>query len=93
MREKFNIENSNYECIKEREMKKISDQTLIEKVQNTYKFLKLSEIYLKDVKDDYGKKKIASYRVDFVRHQLDLLMRECFARGINHSISDCYPIG
>jgi len=88
MREKFKIENSNYESIKEIDMKKISDQTLLDKVQNTYKFLKLSEIYLKDVKDDYGKKKIASLRVEFVRHQLDLLMRECFARGINHGLSN-----
>ena len=93
MQEKFNVENSNYECIKETEIKKISNQTLIDKVQNTYKFLKLSEIYLNDVKDDYGKKKIASLRVDFVRHQLDLLIRECFARGIKHGLSSYYPIG
>jgi len=92
MIEKFNVENSNYECIKEADIKKISDRTLLDKVQNTYKFFKLSEIYMKDVNDDYGKKKIASLRVDFVRHQLELLMRECIARGINHGLSNYYPI-
>lgn len=91
MRKKFNTENSNYEYIKESEIKIISDQTLLDKVQNTYKFLRLCEIYLKDVKDDYGKKKMASLRVEFVRHQLHLLMRECFARGIKHGLSS-YPI-
>jgi hypothetical protein len=93
MQEKFNVEKSNYVCIKETDIKKISNQTLIDKVQNTYRFLKLSEIYLNDVKDDYGKKKIASLRVDFVRHQLDLLIRECYARGIKHGLSNYYPIG
>ncbi len=86
MKERFNIENSNYEYIKDTDLKKISDQILIEKVQSTYKFLRLSEIYLNDVKDDYGKKKIASLRVDFVRHQLDLLMRECFARKLKQDL-------
>lgn len=88
MKERFNIENSNYEYIKETDLKNISDQTLIDKVQNTYKFLRLSEIYLNDVKDDYGKKKIASLRVDFLRHQLDLLMRECFARNLKQDLSN-----
>ena len=90
MREKFNIENSNYECIDETDIKKISERTLVDKVQNTYNFLKLCEIYLKDVKDDYGKKKIASLRVDFARHQLDLLMRECLARGIKTGLDNNY---
>jgi len=93
MQGKFNVENSKYESINDTDIKKISDQTLTDKVQNTYRFLRLSEIYLKDVRDDYGKKKIASLRVDFIRHQLDLLLRECFARGIKHGLSNYYPRG
>lgn len=96
MQEKYSVENSNYEYyeyLEEADITKVSDKNLVDKVQYTYKFLKLCEIYLKDVKDDYGKKKIASLRVDFVRHQLDLLMRECLARGIKQGIDNCYSIG
>ncbi|HEY5585367.1 MAG TPA: hypothetical protein VIK78_12885 [Ruminiclostridium sp.] len=93
MQEKCNVEKINYEHIGETDIKKLSDKVLIDKVQNTYKFLKLCEIYLKDVKDDYGKKKIAGLRVDFLRHQVDLLMRECSARGIKHGLSSYYSIG
>jgi len=92
MREKYNVENSNYECIDDIDIKIISDRTLINKVHNTKKFLKLCEIYLKNVRDDYGKKKIAGLRVDFARHQLDLLMRECLARGIKDELGSNYLI-
>ena len=93
MREKFDERNSNYEYIDEIDIKKISNQNVIDKVQSTFKFLRLCEIYLKDVKDDYGKKKIASLRVDFLHHQLDLLMRECLLRGIKHGLDSHYSIG
>lgn len=86
MQENTDLINSNYKCLEETDIKKISDKTLLDKVQSTYQFLKLCEIYLKDVKDDYGKKKIASLRVEFVKHQLDLLIRECFSRGIKHGL-------
>ncbi len=79
-------ENGNYECIRDLDIKIISDQILMDKIQSTYKFLRMCEIYMKDVNDDYGKKKIASLRVDFVRHQLDLLIRECSERGIKHGL-------
>lgn len=81
------IENSNYEYMDGVTIKKVSDKVLLDKVNNTYRFLKLCEIYLKDVKDDYGKQKIASLRVEFVRHQLDLLIKECYARGLKHNLN------
>ncbi|PYG88829.1 hypothetical protein LY28_01190 [Ruminiclostridium sufflavum DSM 19573] len=87
MQDKF--ENINYEYIQASDIKIISDKSLVDKVQNTYKFFKLCEIYLNNVKDDYGKKKIASLRLAFVQHQLELLLKECFARGINHNLSFC----
>ncbi len=87
MQERFSVENSSYEYLEETDIKKICDKALLDKIQKTYQFLKLSEIYLSDVKDDYGKKKIASLRVDFVKHQLDLLIRECFTRGLKHGLN------
>lgn len=86
MCERVKIEDIDYEYVFEHDIKEISDKALLERIGKTYEFLKLSEIYLSDVRDDYGKKKIARLRVDFVRHQLELLIRECFARGLKHGI-------
>ena len=88
MRDRFNFENNNYEYIRKSDIKKISDKTLLDKVQSTYKFLKSCEIYMNNIKDDYGTKKIASLRLAFVQHQLNLLTRECCARKINHNLSN-----
>ncbi len=87
MQERTSIENYDYEYLDKTCIKKISDNLLLDKIQKTYQFLQLSEIYLSDVKDDYGKKKIAGLRVDFIRHQLDLLIKECFARGLKHGLN------
>lgn len=87
MQESFSAESSSYEYLEETDIKKICDKALLDKIQKTYQFLKLSEIYLSDVKDDYGKKKIAGLRVDFLKHQLDLLIRECFTRGLKHGLN------
>lgn len=87
MQEQASIENYEYEYLGKTDIKKIGDKLLLDKVQNTYKFLQLSEIYLSDVKDDYGKKKIAGLRVDFIRYQLELLIKECFVRGLNHGLN------
>lgn len=88
MRDRFNFANINYEYIQASDIKLINDKTLIDKVQNTYKFLKFCENYLNSVKEDYGKKKIASLRLAFVKHQLNLLIRECRARQIDHNLSN-----
>ena len=87
MQEELDLNSINFDYIDNQEIKRISDKTLLQKVQITYKFLQLCKIYLKDVKDDYGKKKIASLRVDIVSYQLELLIKECFARGINHGLN------
>lgn len=92
MCENFAIENFKYEIMDDESIKKLNDQDLLQMVKKTNQFLKLSEIYKKDVRDDYGKQKIANLRVEFVRHQLKLLTRECFARGIKHGINSYYPI-
>lgn len=86
MSEETDSNNYQYEYMKNEDIKKIGDETLLQRVEKTYEFLKLCEIYLKDVKDDYGKKKIASLRVDIVAYQLELLMRECFTRGLKHGL-------
>lgn len=88
MRDKFSYANIEYEYIQASDIKKISNKTLIDKVQSTYKFLKFCENYLNSIKEDYGKKKIASLRLAFVKHQLSLLIRECRARQINHNLSN-----
>jgi hypothetical protein len=90
MRDNSAVENGNYKYIDGVTIKKMSDQNLLDKVNNTNRFLKLCEIYLKDVKDDYSKQKIASLRVEFVRHQLDILVKECFARGIKNDLTSYY---
>ncbi len=86
MQEGIDLNNYEYEYIDNEDIKRISDKTLLQRVEKTYEFLKLCEIYLQDIRDDYGKKKIASLRVDIVSYQLELLIRECFARGLKHGI-------
>ncbi len=87
MQEELELNRINFSYIDNQEIKRISDKTLLQKVHKTYEFLQLCEIYLKDVKDDYGKRKIANLRVDIVSYQLEILIRECFARGIKHGLN------
>lgn len=82
----MDINNYQYKYIDIQEIKKISDKTLLQRVEKTYDFLKLCEAYHHNVKDDYSKKKIASLRVDIVKYQLELLIRECFVRGLKHGL-------
>ncbi len=86
MQEKVDLNDYEYEYLDNEDIKKICDKTLLQRVEKTYEFLKLCEVYLDDVKDDYGKKKIASLRVDIINYQLELLIRECFARGLKHGL-------
>ncbi|WP_024831672.1 hypothetical protein [Ruminiclostridium josui] len=90
MKENYATQNHTYECLDKSSIKKLSDKTLLEKVKDTYKFLKLNEIYLKNIRDDYGKQKIAQLRVQFIRHQLNLLISECFSRGLKHGLNSYY---
>lgn len=55
---------------------------LIEKIEEAFKIYKLSELFLKDVSDDYGKLKIARLRLDFARHELLTLMEEAKCKGV-----------
>ena len=88
MKENYAIQNFTYECLDKTSIKKLSDKALLDMAKDTYIFLKLNEIYLKNVRDDYGKQKIAQLRVQFIRHQLDLLIRECFSRGLKHGLNN-----
>ncbi|HEX2926031.1 MAG TPA: hypothetical protein VHP38_07225 [Ruminiclostridium sp.] len=90
MKENYATENCAYECLDKATIKNLSDKVLLEKVNDTYKFMRLNEIYQKNTRDDYGKQKIARLRVQFIRHQLDLLLRECFARGLKHGLNNYY---
>ncbi len=86
MQEGTDLNNYKYEYLNIEDIKKINDKALLQRVEKTYEFLKLCKIYLEDVKDDYGKKKIAGLRVDIISYQLELLIRECFVRGLKHGL-------
>ncbi len=86
MQKGIDLNNYEYEYLDSQDIKGISDKTLLQRVEKTYEFLKLCEIYLQNVKDDYGKKKIACLRVDIVNYQLELLIKECFVRGLKHGL-------
>lgn len=77
--------NNNFQYLQGADIKELDDNSLKDEIQSTHIFLKTCEIYLDSVKDDYGKKKIASLRLAFVKHQLDLLIRECLARENSHN--------
>jgi hypothetical protein len=58
------------------------DTFIVEKIEDAYKVFKISEVFLKDVKDDYGKLKIARLRLEFARHELLILLDEAREKGI-----------
>ena len=58
-------------------------ENLIEKVENAYKIYKVSEVYLNNVFDDYGKLKIARLRLEFARHELFILLDEAKDSGVD----------
>jgi len=61
---------------------------MIEKLEDAYKIFKISEVYLKDVSDDYGKQKIAKLRYDFAKHRLAQLWEEASKIGIEWGDSE-----
>lgn len=56
--------------------------SLVEKIDKAYSIYKMSEIFLNDVADDYGKLKIARLRLEFARHELLTLIDEARIKGI-----------
>lgn len=74
-----------FKWMEEKDVRKLNNQVLIEKVKKTSNILKQCEVLakeVKEVKEDYGKQKIARLRVDFISHQLKILLKECSKRGI-----------
>jgi hypothetical protein len=55
---------------------------LVRKIENAYRIYKMSEIYMNDVADDYGKQKIARLRYEFAQHELMLLIQEAARKGV-----------
>jgi hypothetical protein len=76
------VKNVNSESIRKENSK------LIEKIENAYKLCKLSEVYLEDVEDDYGKQKIATLRLKFARHELLNLLEKAREQGIKLKDND-----
>ncbi len=74
--------SNTFKWLEDKDIKSLTDEMLIEKVKSTSNTLKLCKLYQMNVKGDYGKQKIASLRVDFISHQLEMLKRECCERGI-----------
>jgi len=58
------------------------DKGLLEKIEKAYRVYKISEVFLNDVGDDYGKLKIAKLRYEFARHELLTLLEEAGGKGI-----------
>lgn len=74
-----------FKWMEEKDVRKLDNQILIDKVRKTSNILKQCEVLvkeIKEVKEDYGKQKIARLRVDFISHQLKILLKECSKRGI-----------
>lgn len=58
------------------------DSDMVDRIEKAYGLYKMSEIFLNDVRDDYGKLKIARLRLDFARHELVSLLFEAQNKGI-----------
>lgn len=61
---------------------------MLKKLEDAYKIFQISELYLKDVSDDYGKQKIAKLRYDFAKHKLAELWEEASKYGIEWDDSE-----
>jgi len=60
----------------------------LKRLDNALKTYKISEIYANDVSDDYGKKKIASLRLEFAKHELLQAMDEAAKLGLETNDND-----
>lgn len=66
------------------------EKALLKKIDEAFKTYKLSEIYAKDVNDDYCKKKLAQLRLEFAKHGLVQAIEEALKHGINIQDSKIY---
>lgn len=60
----------------------------VNKLEEAFRTYKISEIYANDVYDDYGKKKIASLRLEFAKHELAQAWDEVARLGVNFENSE-----
>lgn len=64
----------------------VRNSDLIGRIENAYRVYKLSEVFLSDVENDYGKDygklKIARLRLDFARHELLSVLKEAQEKGV-----------
>ncbi len=61
---------------------------MLDKIENAYKKYKISEVFLRDVHDDYGKQRLAELRVEFALHELLTLFEEARKNGIKWTDSE-----
>ncbi|MCX8129352.1 MAG: hypothetical protein N3I35_04535 [Clostridia bacterium] len=74
------------------------DSELLGRIECAYRIYKLSEMFLRDVENDYtkdyGKLKIARLRYEFAQHEMLSLLKEARAKGIrwrdNEFIRKCF---
>jgi hypothetical protein len=79
---KYNLEGGK-EMENDSEILTGTDTTkVLKRLDDALKTYKLSEIYASDVSDDYGKKKIASLRLEFAKHELLQAMDEAAKLGV-----------
>jgi hypothetical protein len=79
------VMEKDYHEIEGEKLESSENSLLLKKIENTYKAYRLSELYLIDVEDDYGKQKIARLRMEFSRHELVELLKTAVLKGIHLS--------
>jgi hypothetical protein len=60
----------------------LTDEQLLFQLDRSIRECKLSQVYLNDVVDDYGKIKVAKLRFEFARHEYLNLLKEAKTRGL-----------
>jgi hypothetical protein len=60
----------------------VEKEAIEKRLEEAFKAYKLSEVYLNNVNDDYGKVKIARLRLDFARHELLDIIKEANNKGV-----------
>lgn len=72
------------------------EKDIFDRIEKAYSLYKMSEVFLNDVRDDYGKLKIARLRLEFARHELECVLSEARERGIklddNELVKDFYQL-
>ncbi|MGE4284631.1 MAG: DUF2508 family protein [Clostridia bacterium] len=60
----------------------LSDEQLLHKLDKSIRECKISQMYLNDVFDDYGKIKVAKLRFEFARTEYFELLKEVKSRNL-----------